>query len=103
MNQCNDTNNDFYALFADGELIVSKELGFLHTLDYCGWHSNRLWKRDVRGFTMNQYKDTTHKPNMLKTQNKRHSERFINALLDCLLVAGMMLFSLLVVTSYQPA
>ena len=34
MNQCNDTNNDFYALFADGELIVSKELGFLHTLDF---------------------------------------------------------------------
>ncbi len=52
---------------------------------------------------MNQYKDTTHKPNTLKTQNKRHSERFINALLDFLLVAGMMLFSLLVVTSYQPA
>ena len=52
---------------------------------------------------MNKYKDTAHKLNTLKTQNKRHSERFINALLDCLLVAGVMLFSLLVVTSYQPA
>ena len=52
---------------------------------------------------MNKYKDTTHKPNTLKTQNKRHSERFINALLDCLLVAGVMLFLLLVITSYHPA
>lgn len=51
---------------------------------------------------MNQYKDTTHKPNTLKTQNKRHSERFINALLDCLLVIGMMLVLLLVVTNYHP-
>lgn len=37
---------------------------------------------------MNQYKDTTHKPNTLKTQNKRHSERFINALLVRLFVSG---------------
>lgn len=51
---------------------------------------------------MNQYKDTTHKPNTLKTQNKRHSERFINTLLDCLLVIGMMLVLLLVVTNYHP-
>ena len=34
MNQCNDTNNDFYAIFADGELINTKELGFLHTLAF---------------------------------------------------------------------
>lgn len=52
---------------------------------------------------MNQYKDTTHKPNTLKTQKKQHIARFINALLDCLLIAGMMLFLLLVVTSYHPA
>lgn len=52
---------------------------------------------------MNKYKDTTHKPNTLKTQNKRHSERFINALSNCLLIAGVMLFLLLVVTSYHPA
>ena len=34
MNQRKKTNNDFYALFADGELIVTKELGFLHTLAF---------------------------------------------------------------------
>ena len=52
---------------------------------------------------MTQHKDTTHKPNTLETQKKRHSERFINALLDCLLMAGMMLFLLMVITSYHPA
>ena len=34
MKQHNDNQNDFYAIFADGKLIVSKELGFLHTLDF---------------------------------------------------------------------
>lgn len=52
---------------------------------------------------MNRYKDTTHKPNTLETQKKWHSERFIHGLLDCLLMAGMMLFLLLVVTNCQPA
>ena len=52
---------------------------------------------------MNQYKDTTSKQNTLETQKKQHSEHFINALLDCLLMAGMMLFLLMVITSYHPA
>lgn len=52
---------------------------------------------------MNRYKDTTHKPNTLETQKKRHSERFINALLDCLLIAGMILFVLILATHCQPA
>lgn len=52
---------------------------------------------------MNQYKDTTRRPNRLKTQNKRYNEHFINALLDCLLVIGMMLFLLLVVTNCHNA
>ena len=34
MNQCNNTDNDFYAICADGELINTRELGFLHTLDF---------------------------------------------------------------------
>ena len=51
---------------------------------------------------MNQYKDTTHKPNTLETQKKRQSERFINALLDCLLMAGMVLFILILATYCQP-
>lgn len=34
MNQCKDNQNDFYAIFADGELINTKELGFLHTLAF---------------------------------------------------------------------
>ena len=34
MKQHNDNQNDFYAIFADGGLIGSKELGFLHTLDF---------------------------------------------------------------------
>ena len=52
---------------------------------------------------MNQYKDTTKKLNTPKSANKRHIERFISDLLDCLLIAGMMLFLLLVVTNCQPA
>lgn len=52
---------------------------------------------------MSRYKDTTHKPNTLETQKKRHSERFINALLDCLLIAGMILFVLILATHCQPA
>ena len=52
---------------------------------------------------MSQYKDTTRKPNTLETQNKRYNEHFINALLDCALVAGMMLFLLLVVTNCPQA
>jgi hypothetical protein len=52
---------------------------------------------------VNQYKDTTHKPNTLETQKKRHSERFINAFLDCLLMAGMVLFILILATYCQPA
>ena len=52
---------------------------------------------------MNRYKDTTHKPNTLETQKKRHSERFINTLLDCLLMAGMVLFVLILATYCQPA
>ena len=52
---------------------------------------------------MNRYKDTTHKPNTLETQKKWHSERFINALLDCLLMAGMVLFVLILATYCQPA
>ena len=52
---------------------------------------------------MNRYKDTTHKPNTLETQKKRHSERFINAFLDCLLMAGMILFFLILATYCQPA
>ena len=52
---------------------------------------------------MNQHKDTTHKPNTLETQKKRHSERFINGLLDCLLMAGMVLFILILATYCQPA
>ena len=34
MKQHNDNQNDFYAIFADGELINTKELGFLHTLAF---------------------------------------------------------------------
>ena len=52
---------------------------------------------------MNRYKDTTHKPKTLETQKKRHSERFINAFLDCLLMAGMVLFVLILLTYCQPA
>lgn len=52
---------------------------------------------------MNRYKDTTHKPNTLETQKKWHSERFINAFLDCLLMAGMVLFVLILATYCQPA
>lgn len=51
---------------------------------------------------MNKYKDTTRKPNTLQSADKPPIERFINALLDCLLVIGMMLFSLLLVTNYDP-
>ena len=53
--------------------------------------------------SMNRYKDTTHKPKTLETQKKRHSERFINAFLDCLLMAGMILFFLILATYCQPA
>ena len=52
---------------------------------------------------MNRYKDTTHKPNTLETQKKRHSERVIHAFLDCLLMAGMVLFILILATYCQPA
>lgn len=52
---------------------------------------------------MNRYKDTTDKPNTLETQKKRHSERFIYGLLDCLLMAGMVLFVLILATYCQPA
>lgn len=52
---------------------------------------------------MNQYKDTTNEPNTLETQNKRHSEHFINTVANFLLVAGMMLFLLLVVTNCHNA
>ena len=52
---------------------------------------------------MNRYKDNTHKPNTLETQKKWHSERFINAFLDCLLMAGMILFVLILATHCQPA
>lgn len=52
---------------------------------------------------MNRYKDTTHKSNTLETQKKWHSERFINAFLDCLLMAGMVLFILILATYCQPA
>ena len=52
---------------------------------------------------MNRYKDTTHKLNTLETQKKWHSERFINAFLDCLLMAGMVLFVLILATYCQPA
>ena len=52
---------------------------------------------------MTQHKDTTHKPNTLETQKKWHSERFINAFLDCLLMAGMVLFVLILATYCQPA
>ena len=48
---------------------------------------------------MNQYKDTTQQPNTLETQKKQHIARFINALLDCLLIAGAMLFLLLVMNN----
>jgi hypothetical protein len=51
---------------------------------------------------MTQHKDTTHKPNTLETQNKRQSERFINTLLDCLLMAGMVLLVLILATYCQP-
>lgn len=52
---------------------------------------------------MNRYKDTTPKLTTPQGANKRHIERFISDLLDCLLIAGMMLFLLLVVTNCQPA
>lgn len=52
---------------------------------------------------MNRYKDTIHKSNTLQSENKRHSERFINAFLNCLLMAGMVLFVLILVTYCQPA
>lgn len=52
---------------------------------------------------MTQHKDTTHKRNTLETQKKWHSERFINAFLDCLLMAGMVLFVLILATYCQPA
>ena len=52
---------------------------------------------------MNRYKDTTHKPNTLERQKKQQIARFINALSNCLFIAGVMLFLLLVITSYHPA
>lgn len=52
---------------------------------------------------MNRYKDTTHKSNTLETQKKWHGERLINAFLDCLLMAGMVLFILTLATYCQPA
>ncbi len=52
---------------------------------------------------MNRYKDTTPKLTTPQSEKKRHSERFINALLDCLLIAGMILFVLILATHCQPA
>ncbi len=52
---------------------------------------------------MNKYKDTTRKPNTLQNANKPPIARFINALSNCLFIAGVMLFLLLVITSYHPA
>lgn len=52
---------------------------------------------------MNQYKDTTHEPNTPQSANKPPIKRVIHGLLDCLLMAGMMLFVLILATHCQPA
>ncbi|MEX6456745.1 hypothetical protein AB6N28_04390 [Moraxella osloensis] len=52
---------------------------------------------------MNQHKDTTLKLTTPQGANKPPIKRFINALLDCLLIAGMILFVLILATHCQPA
>ena len=52
---------------------------------------------------MNKYKDTTRKPNTPQSANNPPIKRFIHGLLDCLLMAGMVLFVLILATYCQPA
>lgn len=52
---------------------------------------------------MNQYKDTNPKLTTPKGTNKPPIKRLINAFLDCLLIAGMILFVLILATHCQPA
>ena len=52
---------------------------------------------------MSRYKDTTHKPNTPQGANKPPIKRVIHGLLDCLLMAGMILFVLIFATHCQPA
>lgn len=52
---------------------------------------------------MTQYKDTTRKPNTPQSANNPPIKRFIHGLLDCLLMAGMVLFVLILATHCQPA
>ena len=52
---------------------------------------------------MNQYKDTTHNASEPQGANKPPIKRVIHGLLDCLLIAGMILFVLILATHCQPA
>ena len=52
---------------------------------------------------MNRYKDTTPKLTTPQGANRPPIKRVIHGLLDCLLMAGMILFVLILVTYCQPA
>lgn len=52
---------------------------------------------------MNQHKDTTPKLTTPQGANKPPIKRVIHGLLDCLLIAGMILFVLILATHCQPA
>lgn len=52
---------------------------------------------------MNRYKDTTPKLTTPQSANKPPIKRVIHGLLDCLLMAGMILFVLILATYCQPA
>jgi hypothetical protein len=52
---------------------------------------------------MNQHKDTTPKLTTPQGANKPPIKRVIHGLLDCLLMAGMVLFVLILATYCQPA
>ena len=56
-----------------------------------------------RGQAMNRYKDTTPKLTTPQGANKPPIKRVIHGLLDCLLMAGMVLFVLILATYCQPA
>lgn len=52
---------------------------------------------------MSRYKDTTPKLTTPQGANKPPIKRVIHGLLDCLLMAGMILFVLILATHCQPA
>ena len=59
--------------------------------------------QDTGHRAMNQHKDTTPKLTTPQGANKPPIKRVIHGLLDCLLIAGMILFVLILATYCQPA